>query len=75
MSQGLLASGTAALDLATFDGLPAGTYGVRASGDQPLTLKLELLTTYTTPPPSLRGHLWRALRGARTEPGATGRDT
>ena len=45
---GLPASGTAALDLATFDGLPAGTYGVRASGDQPLTLSE--LTTYTTPP-------------------------
>ena len=41
-------SGHSALDLATFDGLPVGTYSVRASGAQPLTLSE--LTTYTTPP-------------------------
>ncbi len=45
---GLPVFGTTALDLATFDGLPAGSYSVRASGDQPLTLSE--LTTYTTPP-------------------------
>jgi uncharacterized repeat protein (TIGR01451 family) len=45
---GLPPFGTAVLDLATFDGLPNGIYGVRATGVQPLALSE--LTTYTTPP-------------------------
>ena len=69
----LRAFGTTGLDLATFDGLPAGTYSVRASGDQPLMLSE--LATYITPPAThsvaTYGERSTVLGQSQTRPAAT----
>jgi uncharacterized repeat protein (TIGR01451 family) len=47
--QSVAAGGTAVLDLASFNDMPAGIFGVMASGNQPLSLSG--LTAYAAPPP------------------------